>query len=60
MVNHLKPDLMEIEVKVDERMMAALIGSGRLQFHQRADDLAVKKAIARLIDDLVEGKKFWP
>jgi hypothetical protein len=54
-VNHLKPDTMEVFVKIDEKIMQALLRSGRLQWHQRADDLAIQKALKQLIDDLVHG-----
>jgi len=55
-VNYLKPEMMEVKVKIDDRIMQALLRSGRLQWHQQADDLAIRKALTQLIDDLANGQ----
>lgn len=53
MVNYLKPEMKEYDIKVTDEMLRALVRSGRLRWSQQADPLAIRKALAKLLHDLV-------
>ena len=56
MKNYLKPDVMQCDIKINDDIMKKLIATGRLQWHQQADGLAISQALTKLLADMAEGK----
>jgi hypothetical protein len=48
--------LREIDIRINDKIIEALLRSGRLQWHQKADELAMRKALSKLLADLAEGR----
>jgi hypothetical protein len=44
-----------LKIDINQRILKALVASGRLRWSQQADRLAIGKAIDKLMQDIVAG-----